>query len=148
VDAEGSVTTADGSFVQYPNGLRMEISSVSLDEAMGQADATVDPSHPDYTEGLHVTVHFVNNGTDTYTLNKEMGGITVGLTFGANRYAASGWMSADTLPGQLVPGSDATNTYDFTVPPASAEDNLRLTVTPDAAVFTTYTFTDVQSLIS
>jgi hypothetical protein len=144
---EGSVTTADGSFVEYPNGLRLEIAKVELDPEFGERNAAVGAGGFDYSQGLHVTVLFTNNGTDVYPLNKEFGGITVGVTFGVNQYEASGYMFDDTLPSQLVPGSSATNTYDFTLPPAGVEDDLRVSVTPDASLFTTYTFTDVQTLL-
>lgn len=148
VDQEGSVTTEDGSFVAYPNGLRMEIQAVTTDPEMGQGNATVDPSHPDYTQGLHVMVLFSNSGTEPVQLNKELGGIGVDMTFGVNQYDASSWMPTDTLPNQLVPGTSASNVYDFTLPPGEEKGPLRVTVTPDSTMFTTYTFTDVETLVS
>lgn len=146
-DTEGSVTTADGTFIQYPNGLRVEIASVKTNDPVS-ADSAASAGHADYTASLDVTLKFTNNGATAYALNKAADGINPQMTFGANQYSAIGWAALDdTLPNQLVPGTNATQTYEFSFPPSGVTDNLRLTVTPDANAFTTYTFTDVQTLL-
>lgn len=150
VATSGSVTTADGSFVQYPNGVREEIIAVVVDDAYGQRNLEVggegsDPGHPN-DGGLHITVKYTNNGSAAYQFVDESD-IDSDLTFGANEYSAQQYFPDETLPAQLVPGTSATQTYDYTLPASEEHDNLRMTVTPDENTYTKYTFTDVQTLI-
>ena len=143
VDTEGSVTTEDGSFIAYPDGLRITIQEVTTQADDGTRSMD---DKPDWTQVVTVTVLLENTGTEAIPLMSES---SPTLLFGANRYEANAWMTsggASDLPQQLVPGSSATITTDYTLP-AEGLEVLALTVSPDPSTYTSYTFTDVETLV-
>jgi hypothetical protein len=140
---EGSVTTENGSFILYPDGLRGEIQAVTR---RPNDEQHPDTTHPDADTMVTVTMLLSNTGTETVPLNGQ-GSPT--LYYGENRYEATGWMTtgdASELPQQLVAGTSATFTTDYTLPAAGVE-TLALEFSPDRSKYTTYTFTDVETLI-
>jgi hypothetical protein len=155
ISTEGSVTTKDGAFVQYPNGLRGEITKV-----IAKADDGTHPddSHPDFNELVTVTVKLSNTGSTPVKLDNDgLGTSQLDLYYGVNRYQAEGWMTdlhgVQDLPQQLVPGTSATFDSDFTLP-STELGTLAVTFQPGAGIsasesasYTAYTFTDVQTLL-
>jgi hypothetical protein len=143
----GSVTSADGAFVQYPTGLRGEIAAVAVKP---NDDEHPDDSHPDADRLLTVTFRLSNTGSTAVQLNADATGPSLlVLYYGQNRYKATSWMTepdgAGALPQQLVPGTNATFREDFTLP-ASGLDSLAVTFRPTDTL-TPYTFTDVETLL-
>jgi hypothetical protein len=142
-DMEGSVTTDDGSFIQYPDGLRGEITGVTV-----QPNDAQHPSdeHPDFDRLVTVTVKLSNTGEATIPLQLDPSPGT--LLYGENRYEAQGWFTdngSDDLPQQLVPGTDASFNTDYTLP-ANGLSKLALQFTPSSSKYTQYTFTEVETL--
>lgn len=143
---EGSVTTKDGSFVKYPNGLTVRLTKVTTKPASRQ--------DPDYHPGdveVWVTESLSNQGGAPVSLTSDLYFQTQ-LYYGANRYQADGFASFDNphdsmnLPQRLVPGTSALVTSSYTMP-KSQLGTLAFEVNPDAQKYTSYTFTDVQTLL-
>jgi hypothetical protein len=144
---ESSVTTADGAFIQYPNGLRGQV--IAVKARANDADHTTD-GHPEFDEMVTVTFQLSNTGTVPVQLNTDaLGPSQLDLYYGQNRYQANGWMTdphgiAD-LPKQLNPDTKASFDQEFTLP-SSGLEALVLTFHPDVT-YPPHTFTDVQTLI-
>jgi hypothetical protein len=146
---EGSVTTEDGSFIEYPDGYHAVISSVTA----GPADETlIDDERPELDGMITVTMTITNKGEAPIQLNNDgFGTSQVNLYYGENRYEAQGWMTTGgvgDLPQQLVPGTSAEFANDFTLPSAEMDGPLAVEFSPDANVYTKYLFTDVETLIN
>jgi hypothetical protein len=147
--AEGSVTTEEGSYVEYPDGYHAVISEVTA----GPADETlISPDEPEMDGQVTVTMTITNKGDAPIALNNDSFGTSpVRLLYGENRYEAQGWMTdggVGDLPQQLVPGTSAEFATDFTLPTAETAGPLAVEFNPDASVYLTYTFTDVETLIN
>ena len=145
--SHGSVSAPDGSSVQSPNGVRIDIASVSLGAPVSRQTAAR-AARADYTSTVVVTLKFIDVRSGTDGLNSTIAWSNPLLTFGAHKYAAVDRAAANgALPYQPVRGTSATKTYDFGLPPNSTRDHLRLTITTDPVLLEQYTFTDLQALI-
>lgn len=146
IQTEGSVTTADGVFIQYPDGLRGQITAV---KAKPNDAEHPDDSHPDANELLTVTFELSNTGTSPVPLDGTVSGVQTTLYYGVNRYTATSWMTdpngVQDLPQQLVPGTNASFDQEFTLP-SSGLSVLAVKFQPDQN-HSPYTFTDVQTLV-
>lgn len=140
VDASGSVTTKDGSFVRYPDGLTVTIGGIVPASADEGADAII------------VRELLTNAGTATVDLSEiTVATFTADLRYGANGYLAD--QSAVTehaigdLPQRLVPGT-STEVDSLYHLPAAERGTLTFTTSPRSDYYTPYTFTDVQTLLA
>lgn len=147
VRTEGSVADPGNNFVQYPNGLRGQITAVSArpDDGTHQSD-----QHPDFDELVTVTLQLTNTGNSPVQLNTDaLGPSQVDLYYGENRYEAQGWVTEKNgiqdLPQQLVPGTSAKFDQDFTLP-SSGMAVLAVKFQPESS-YPPFVFTDVQTLI-
>jgi hypothetical protein len=146
--AEGSVTTEEGSYVEYSDGLHAVISDVTA----GPADETIiEDERPELDGLVTITMTISNEGGAPIQLNNDAFGTSqVNLYYGENRYEAQGWMTeggVGDLPQRLVPGSSAEFTSRFTLPTAEMGGPLAVAFNPDSSIYLTYTFTDVETLI-
>ena len=127
-----------------PNNL--EVRLVSASARPNDQDVHPDPGHD-----VQVTtvVEIKNTGTDPFVFPAAKLLVGQVLYYGVDQYDAQGWMtdgdSAD-LPRQLVPGSTATVTVDYTLPSAGLVE-LALEFTPDSDRVPSYTFTGVQDVL-
>ncbi len=158
ISIEGSITTVDGSFVEYPDGVVVRFKSIErlANDLAGFTDKTgrVVPL-PDDQALLKVTVTVKNSGTEEIPL-MEFGRI-VTLYYGENRFEAQqdgGFSGAEDstaqlssdLPLRVVPGSSLDIFRSFDVPVAELSSLAVLAeLRPD--FYTPYTFTDVEAAL-
>ncbi len=142
VDYEGSVLTADGMFVRYPDGVVVTFASV---EKLASNLAETKPGQT----LVKVSFTIRNEGNASVPLDGNYRSLT--LLYGEDRYQADqnpGYTeSADVLtskiPEQISPGSIVPLFYTFDVPSSGmAAIAVRLDLRP--GVYTTYVFTDVE----
>lgn len=144
---EGSVTTPDGSFVEYPDGMRVTIGAVEVRDALSEGMGDAQPG--DFA--VIVTQHLENTGTEPIPFSTN-GTMYFGhiLAYGPNQMEAQGYFTdggaEDALPGQLAPGSpiDVKSAH---LVPADGLTALRYTVNPNSEAYLDYTFTDVETLL-
>jgi hypothetical protein len=143
---EGSVTLPGGTSIDYSDGLRAEIVSVTSKPNDPNVTGYAASSHPDFDTLVSVVFRLTNAGSSVLQLQEV--GAHLQLLYGQDRYDATCWATdggEQDLPQRLVPGSSATFDQDCTMP-SSGQSVLALTFTP-ADVPISYTFTDVQTLL-
>lgn len=122
--AEGPVTNPGTSFVQYGDGLRVEIVSATK-KPTAPGESYFDSDHPNLNEAVTVTIKLTNNGGDAIQL-KDVGaeypsGLNAQLLYGEDRYDATCWAATqaggqDDLPQRLSPGHTASYQQPCTLP--------------------------------
>src|SRR3954469_3016209 len=122
--AEGPVTNPGTSFVQYGDGLRVEIVSATK-KPTAPGESYFDSDHPNFNEAVTVTIKLTNNGGDAIQL-KDVGaeypsGLNTQLLYGEDRYDATCWAATqaggqDDFPQRLSPGHTASYQQPCTLP--------------------------------
>lgn len=149
-DAEGSVTTEEGSFVEYPDGLVVRVARVEHADRGLSSDLAPDE------ELVKVTLELENTGDTAIPLERGMRRLEV--LYGENR------MPADSEPGYIGNGVDTSTQVNSEDPTQVAPGNtvevfetaqvpesemvqLAVQLRIDSGTRTSYTFTDVETLL-
>lgn len=140
-DSEGSVTTEDGSFVEYPDGLKVTLTGVEV------ADPEVFREQESGETPLVIVTKWENVGTEPVELagyNTASVSLLAGVNgFEAPAYAVGG--DDTSLPARVMPGTSFEyRTYHSVADPSVLE----VRFTPDPAKYTEYAFTDVETLLA
>lgn len=141
ISYEGSVTTEEGGFVEYPDGLVVRVVEA---EQLPRDDYAVEQF--DHDARIRVVIELSNVGAEPVPLEPSVAQI---LLHGENRYEGQWWASDDdssTLPRRLMPGTSATFESVQTLP-ADGLDELALLVNPRDGYYTDYTFADLETLL-
>lgn len=144
-DTAGSVTTADGRFVTYPNGRTIRFLGIQkLTAAQAGADSGVTPPPGDV---LAVHLRLEQTGQPT-----EVGAWGPDLLYGPNQQSAGAWLFADKqfetdLPRRVSPGNPVDVWISYLVPPGQSK-TLALEVPGGIAdTYTPFDFLDVQTAL-
>jgi hypothetical protein len=141
-DDHGSVTTPDGRFVTYPDGITVRFVSAQ-ETAVG---STVQPANV----LVKVTLQVENASATALPLT---GNIYMRVYYGSARYSADPADNTksimDPAPTQVGPSSQLALWQTFSVPKAEVPS---ITVAPSewllGSTHTPYTFTDVGSVVA
>ena len=153
VTNEGSVLTADGKWVQYPDGLK-----VTFVSAVNRPDAKATYSSNVNTNRVRITLRFENTGTVPIPITawdsniSAFGGVDR-FPLGKDSYYSdpSEASSEGSAPTQLAPGSSYEWYMTYNVQ-AEYRDNISVTLQSHpydqdsglaGAAYTPYTFTDI-----
>lgn len=135
---------------EWDNGLTARITAVTSEPTTHYQH--VDKGHDTI---ITITVEIANTGDEAFAFAANRytgpGGPSDALFYGVNMYDAQGWANVDgdgvdDLPKQLVPGTSATFSEEWSLPGAEA-DVLTFEFTPDRETLMSFYFTDVQTLI-
>ena len=157
LDAEASANAGENAALvdasetaEWDNGLTAKIASVTTGAA---SEYQNEQEGHDVT--VQVTVEIANTGDAAFVFAENRytgpGGARDDLYYGENLHDAQGWAGSvdglDELPKQIVPGSSASYTGEWSLPSEGLEV-LTFEFTPDNENLPTYTFTGVESLIA
>jgi hypothetical protein len=135
-----SVTEPEGNFVEFPDGLKVTVVSLTA------PDPEVFRQQADGEQPLVLTTRWENTSAepiefaDYDTANARL--LSGPNGFEADHYAVGG---PDTeLPARLVPGTTFDYKVYYSVPDTS---ELELVFNPNSEVYLDFTFTDVETLL-
>lgn len=150
---EGSVTTADGKFVEYPGGFRLTFARAENrpdDDPAYDGDTSAD-------DRIRFTILAENKGNVPVTVDPDtqvmvaLGGVNQFELEASPEYMGSD-EAASQLPNRVMPGTQLEIYETFSVP-EDMRDALAVTVNSagtfsvDEGYFTPYTFLDVEALL-
>jgi hypothetical protein len=159
ISTEGPVTTADGRFIEYPDGFRIdfvsakEFSSAEVEKALPGSYDVKTGNERDIADGnvaVKVTLKYTNGTSEN--LPVESSSMMNGF-YGVNRVPADSvsWADdnifhRDPMPTRIASGSSELFWNTFEVPKA---DLASFVVEPDllGGDYTTYTFTEIDQVL-
>ena len=156
LDAEASAN-ADENFpivkadetAEWDNGLTAKIVTVT-----STATTEYQKQQDGHDTVVRITVELANTGDVVFVFAENRytgpGGPSDSLYYGVNLYTAQGWANVDgdgidDLPKQLVPGTSATFSEEWSLP-SEGLSALTFEFTPDRETLPTFTFESVESL--
>lgn len=153
VDSEGSVTTADGKFVEYPGGFRLTFVRAENrpdDDPAFDGDTSAD-------DRIRFTLLARNSSIVPITVEPDsqvivaLGGVNQFELEASPEYFGSD-EAASQLPNRIMPGTEVQIYETFSVP-QDMRDAIAVTVnaaptfSSDEGYYTPFTFLDVQTLL-
>lgn len=158
VTSEGSVATPDGSFIEYPDGLKITLTAVedvSFDVRNENSFFLDDPSVVEEWDMDYRIYAFVstweNVGDEAIDLSELNAALNYTAMTGENRYPVE-WAYAEsaeatsTEPAQLAPGTSHEHRLSFYY--SREDDGQPMSYTVNTgSMYTPYTFTDAETLL-